>query len=77
MNQLLSSFDAIASKLPLDGNKTLAFMSIKAFLPLVAGFFPGFQPVAASAVLNSLLDAGIALSAAHKAAKFVIQKDPK
>lgn len=77
MKELLESVDRIASKIPLDGNKTLVFLSIKSLLPVVAGFIPGFQPIAASALLNALLDVFIGLGAAHKAAKVVIKREKK
>lgn len=74
MNELLSSLDRLASKIPFDGNKTLIFLGLKTLLPVLAGFIPGFQPLAASAVINSGLDAFIALSAGHKAIKMVVRK---
>lgn len=77
MKELLESVDRVASKIPLDGNKTLFFLALKTLLPLLASFIPGFQPVAASVIVNNVLDAGIALGAAHKAAKMVVRKEPK
>jgi hypothetical protein len=77
MNELLKSVDRVASLVPMDGNKTLIILTLKAFLPVLAGFIPGFQPIAASALVNALIDIGLAVGVGHKAVKGLVRKEEK